>query len=70
MELAAYSRNQVDIPDGEYEGLIAQAGKPFCHIIIDRDNKFSFGFETVGGMILSKGTCTVKVYKKRAAIYI
>jgi len=70
MELVAYSRRQVDIPDGEYNGVVAKEGRPFCYIIIDRDNKFSFGFETVNDLILSKGICTVKVFKNRAAIYI
>lgn len=70
MELVAYSRNQVDLPDGEYQGVIRKDGKPFCLIMFDRDNKISFGFETVRNVILSKGMCKVKVYKNRAAIYI
>lgn len=70
MKLAAYSRKKVDLPDGEYHGTITRTGKPFCQIIIDRDNNCSFGFETVGSIVLSAGVCKVKIYKNRAAIYI
>jgi hypothetical protein len=70
MELVAYSYKQVDLPDGEYEGIIRKDNRPFCLILIDRDNKVSFGFETVRDIVLSKGLCKVKVYKNRAAIYI
>jgi len=70
MKLVAYAHNQIDLPDGKYDGTIIKDGHPFCSIIISRDETVHFAFETLGNLYLYSGMCTVQVKKNRAAIYI
>ena len=70
MKLVAYAKNQINLPDGKYDGNIVKDGYPFCSILISRDENVHFAFETLGNLYLFKGMCTVKVVKNRAAIYI